>query len=102
MTKEEFNKLTVADVVKTPAFKAQVNKIISAYRREKSEVIGLPKRTAFDRLIDLTNGGLDFEVEYIKVLEHKSKLPAALREAVKLVGNTALSTIINHLKKQVQ
>lgn len=104
MTKTELKKMTVADVLKTPEYESQLQRLMDVIwesREQAREKAILRNQILKAHPIDgLHEVGIwqpvEMIAEYMAVIDKKSKLPEAAREYIREVGTSAY---INTLKQ---
>lgn len=110
MTKTELKKMTVADVLKTPEYVANLEKLLNLLwesrqkARFKAHLNNQElKAHPIDKLHDSGYWQTEqFIVEYSNVIDKKSRLSSAQREYIREVGTSAYYNTINPILNETK
>lgn len=110
MTKTELKKMTVADVLKTPEYVANLEKLLNLLweSRQKARFKAHSnnqelKAHPIDKLHDSGYWQTEqFIVEYSNVIDKKSRLSSAQREYIREVGTSAYYNTINPILNETK
>lgn len=104
---KDINKMSIADVVASAAFKTNLQKVIDAVCESRLKLANAArqrdrqlKRHPIDRFIDADELTVEnLSVEYLKILEKQSTRPAIERANIMMLCFEAYQTTIKELAK---